>query len=386
MKPVLKKVLYTISFLFIISSNNIYASEYESRVVSKINDFAEKLISSYNLNPGASIAIMDFDNIGESSKKYNIGFTVSEVITQSFQQKNRYIIIERKQLNKILETLSLEQTGLYDSDKIASLGKLIGAQYIVVGSVSDFAGFYRISVRIVKVETGEIVLIDALEIDKDLMEEASEKYLPANYRLSLSGVYKYRFNEEKSEYEGGFGIGFSYDIKMNHSILFNFRYLFDQRRGSQNFPASNLPLSYKEVFTKYYLDHSIELMLGYGYIIPVTRNLSLRPKINFGFSRLMYRIDINEEREVEFDSERTVLSDETYIYETGFKNQDFLFIQPGIDLLLMYNNPVSVIFSFNYNKYLSKFKFTQKYQNFPEYVSEKDFSSLEMRMGVQVYI
>ena len=365
-------MLYIFAFLSIMCTNNLYASEYESKIASKISDFAEKLIDKYKLNEGASIAIADFDNIGDSSKKYNIGFTVSEVITQSFQQKNRYIVIEKKQINNIIETLSLQQTGLYDYDKIVSLGKLIGARYIVVGSVNDFAGFYRITVRIVKIETGEIISADALELDKHLIEEESEKYLPANYRFSISGIYKYKHKFEEYQSEGGFDIGFSYDIKKNHSILFDFRYNFykKNRIGFEDFWATGFAWTY------YNFDHSIEFMLGYGYIIPLTRNLSFRPKINLGYSHLIYQIWYNKE---EYEGVR-------YYYETGLKSCNLFFIQPGFDLLLMYNNPVSIFLSLSYDKYLSKFKFSQKYHNYPEYTSEKDLSALEIRMGVQVFI
>ncbi|MCP4130085.1 MAG: hypothetical protein GY754_03610 [bacterium] len=184
-------ILTAFSLVIFLCSPSLYATE--SKVVGKINGFCDNIIKEFPVtaNEKVTIAITEFDNKSEKAEKNKIGFAVSEIITERFSKSAKFIVTEKKQLEKIISTLELEQSGLYDSDKVSSVGKLVGAKYIAVGSISELAGFYRVSLRILTVETGKIIFTKSLELDSALLEEESDKYLPPSYRVYVGGGLKY---------------------------------------------------------------------------------------------------------------------------------------------------------------------------------------------------
>jgi len=67
-------------------------------------------------------------------------------------------VIERIQLQKILEEMALGQSGVIDQTTAQQVGKLLGAQTLLLGSFMHMLdGQMRIDVRIVEVETGRTI-------------------------------------------------------------------------------------------------------------------------------------------------------------------------------------------------------------------------------------
>ncbi len=66
-------------------------------------------------------------------------------------------IVERGVLNEILTEQDLGASGRVNSATAAQIGNIVGARYMVLGSFIDLFGDFRIDVRIVNVETSEII-------------------------------------------------------------------------------------------------------------------------------------------------------------------------------------------------------------------------------------
>ena len=75
----------------------------------------------------------------------------SEVIKTGFFQ-----VLERGQVNQILAEQSFQQTGCVAEACVVQMGQLLGADYIVAGSVGKAQGVWSFSVKLVNVETGAI--------------------------------------------------------------------------------------------------------------------------------------------------------------------------------------------------------------------------------------
>ncbi len=71
-------------------------------------------------------------------------------------QPGRWTVVERSQLQALLDELELGHSGVVDADTAARLGKLLGAEWLVLGSYFELMGTLRVDSRLVKVETGEI--------------------------------------------------------------------------------------------------------------------------------------------------------------------------------------------------------------------------------------
>ena len=96
------------------------------------------------------------------------GNAVADILTIQMLYKG-YDVVEREKLDEVLEESALKQSGLIESTKeVSDLGRILGADYIVYGSVIQYeytveGGDWYISVgvtaRIVHVKSGKLVLV-----------------------------------------------------------------------------------------------------------------------------------------------------------------------------------------------------------------------------------
>jgi TolB-like protein len=98
------------------------------------------------------VAIVDFKAIGAPA---DFGEAVAENLRNSLVQHKQFKVVERAQIDKALKEQSFGQSGLVDAKQAVTLGKLVGAKIIVVGSVTKIGTTYTVNARFIDVETGE---------------------------------------------------------------------------------------------------------------------------------------------------------------------------------------------------------------------------------------
>jgi TolB-like protein len=76
-------------------------------------------------------------------------------------------VVEREEIQKLLEEQNLGASGRVDPQTAARIGKLVGARYVVVGTFIDFYGDFRVDARLVNVETSEIVKVEKDQAQRD---------------------------------------------------------------------------------------------------------------------------------------------------------------------------------------------------------------------------
>src|SRR5438309_10488132 len=62
-------------------------------------------------------------------------------------------VVERDELQKLLDEQNLGAAGRVDPQTAAKIGKLVGARYVVTGVFIDFYGDFRLDARLINVET-----------------------------------------------------------------------------------------------------------------------------------------------------------------------------------------------------------------------------------------
>lgn len=71
-------------------------------------------------------------------------------------------LVERDNVQKLLDEQHLVTTGQVDAQTAAKVGKIVGARYAIVGNFVDLSGQFDVSARVVNVETSEIMkVVDA---------------------------------------------------------------------------------------------------------------------------------------------------------------------------------------------------------------------------------
>ena len=101
------------------------------------------------------IAVLPFESkgLGQEMGEINI---VEQMMT-TFYSTDRFKLFERTQLEKILEEQKLGMTGVIDASTAAEIGKGIGVDAIVLGSVTRAGSNIAIDARLIDTETAEII-------------------------------------------------------------------------------------------------------------------------------------------------------------------------------------------------------------------------------------
>jgi len=80
--------------------------------------------------------------------------------------KNKFHLVERGQLDKVLKELKIQDTGLIDPSTAKEIGNLTGCDLILVGSISDRGQFVVINARLLETETGKALIAERVEMRK----------------------------------------------------------------------------------------------------------------------------------------------------------------------------------------------------------------------------
>jgi TolB-like protein len=100
------------------------------------------------------VAVLDFKTVGDDAQ---LGEGAGEILRTTLVETGEYTIIERGMLNQVLEEQKLGYSGVVDQKEAASIGKMLGANLVAVGSVVRLGETYTLNIRFVDVQTGEVV-------------------------------------------------------------------------------------------------------------------------------------------------------------------------------------------------------------------------------------
>ncbi len=101
------------------------------------------------------LAVLPFQTSGLSETMGDIN--VVEQMMTTFYGLNRFILFERSQLELILKEQQLGQSGIIDASTAAQIGRGIGVDAIVLGSVARAGRNISISARFIDAESAEII-------------------------------------------------------------------------------------------------------------------------------------------------------------------------------------------------------------------------------------
>ncbi len=115
-------------------------------------------------NGRRTLAVLYFDNnsIADKANLDPLNKGMADMLITEMSQIEAFKVVERQRLQDLLSEMSLGQSGVIDEATSQKVGKLLGAQNLLLGSFMNmFGGKMRVDVRIVEVETG--VTLKAVE-------------------------------------------------------------------------------------------------------------------------------------------------------------------------------------------------------------------------------
>jgi TolB-like protein len=107
------------------------------------------------------VAILDFSSfmMGQGGASVNLGKALSAMLVTEFSGREGIQVIERQQINALLDEQDLGFSGRLNEDQAIAIGKLLGVQYVLLGQVTSIIDNLRMDIRAVDVETSEIVTV-----------------------------------------------------------------------------------------------------------------------------------------------------------------------------------------------------------------------------------
>jgi len=126
---------------------------------------------SQDTRPG--IAVFPFNNggsYGQGKEDFDaLERGIAGMMISELAQNPAARVVERQEIQRLLDEQNLTAQNRVDPQTAAKVGKLVGARYVVAGTFIDFYGDFRVDVRLVNVETGEIVKTESERMQRDHM-------------------------------------------------------------------------------------------------------------------------------------------------------------------------------------------------------------------------
>lgn len=154
-----------ISILMIVCTMFLFSCVTTSTVVEE-KKYA-RLPEKYN------IGIIEFNNKTKYGAR-RLSDSALEILTTELSRSGNFIVVERARMDKILEEMKLQLSGVTTGENAAEIGKILNCKYLLVGSVSNFGVTTEgkdfiivqqkiqkvkaeVDIRIIEVETGAII-------------------------------------------------------------------------------------------------------------------------------------------------------------------------------------------------------------------------------------
>jgi TolB-like protein len=125
--------------------------------------------------PKKNVAILYFDNYTGSADYDPLGKGISSMMISDLSSVKEIQILERDRMQDLIKEVDNQHTKYFDSTTAVKVGKMVGAEYVVVGSFSTVKPQMRIDTRVVRVQTGEIVKTAQVTGDQDKFFDLEKK-------------------------------------------------------------------------------------------------------------------------------------------------------------------------------------------------------------------
>ncbi len=131
--------------------------------------FTEMLLKIKNRQRGV-IAVSGFTARG--GKRFKLIDLLNETLLSELGKVDNLTVVERSKLHKALEEQGFSVSDLMDTSKAISVGKLLAAQYMLTGLVTEMSGSVMIFGRIINVETAQVESAAQIIVPKSKNVEA----------------------------------------------------------------------------------------------------------------------------------------------------------------------------------------------------------------------
>jgi TolB-like protein len=136
----------------------------------RLRMLSDRLAAGFQALPGKGryerIVVAKFSESGDEVKSQELGALVSAQLNTFLKKDHNFFMIERARLADALKEMEMAMTGLIDPSKAAEIGKMLGAQAMVVGSISQAGADFIINARLISVESAAVLVADSINVPR----------------------------------------------------------------------------------------------------------------------------------------------------------------------------------------------------------------------------
>ena len=126
-----------------------------------------------NQDTRPGIAVLPFSNggsYGQGKEDFDaLERGIAGMMISELSQNPAARVVERQDIQRLVDEQNLGAQGRVDPQTASKIGKLVGARYMVMGTFVDFYGDFRVDVRLINTETGEVVKTESERMQRDHM-------------------------------------------------------------------------------------------------------------------------------------------------------------------------------------------------------------------------
>ncbi len=132
---------------------------------SQLESLSDQIVVSLSQKQKSKIAIIEFSDL--QGNVTNFGRYLAEELITRLYLTNKFEVIERQLLNKVLQEHQLNLSGLIDVNSAQELGRILGVDAIASGSVTDLGRSVKVNARLISTQTGKVFSVASVTIGKD---------------------------------------------------------------------------------------------------------------------------------------------------------------------------------------------------------------------------
>lgn len=135
-------------------------ASYKTSPEAAMPPVAGNRLKQASINRGDSFAVLPFVVLSSDNRYNQLSQGFAENLTYYLVNSQAVKVIERTQMDKAIQEMRLGMTGIVDNSTAQAIGKVLGAKYVVIGSVEIFGDHVEINCRVLQVQSSVNILVE----------------------------------------------------------------------------------------------------------------------------------------------------------------------------------------------------------------------------------
>lgn len=170
---------------FILCQYQLWAQDLPAALYRSMDSLSQAYQQAY---PGsgmkAGLVILPIEEDSSLARKNQLGKTIEVYLRDTVSRSLVYELVDRENLDKLLEEMEFSLSGLVDTDTIVNIGNLAGVRAFLWGSIGEIRDQFLVSLGVTDAETGKVLATSSFEIAQyrlvQLAEELQYSYVAPN--------------------------------------------------------------------------------------------------------------------------------------------------------------------------------------------------------------